>query len=44
MKEKRFRLYRWSQGVVVDTFEGNEAECRAYCDRFSLYFVEWSNI
>lgn len=44
MENRRWRLYRWSNGGVVDTFEGNYKECRKYCKIWSTYVIEWQRI
>lgn len=44
--EKRYcyKLYRWSNGLVVDTFMGDESECLEYARKWCNYVIEWQKL
>lgn len=41
---ERYRIYRWLNGVVMDTFEGNRNECEVYCKKWEHCICEWTKI
>lgn len=36
-----YKLYRWSNGLVVDTFEGDLKECMEYARKWRNYLIDW---
>ena len=41
---KEYKIYRWSNGQVVDVYQGTREECIAYCMKWKNYLCEWQEI
>lgn len=41
---KEYRLYRWANGEVRDIFVGDKKACKAYCEKWADYKIEWCAI
>lgn len=35
-----YKVYRWSNGQVIDTFTGTKEECAEYCKKWRNYTCE----
>lgn len=35
-----YKVYRWANGQVIDTFTGTKEECAEYCKKWRNYICE----